>query len=151
MRKLSTALVLVLASLLLVGCNQPANNDQKQKATSSEHHENNASSIALNDGEKWKVNAAMKPFIETSETILANYKAEGDKDFHALATRLKEQNSSLIKSCTMQGKSHDELHKWLHPHMELIEALEKAEDPEEADAIVVQLEKSFETYNQFFQ
>ena len=68
-----------------------------------------------------------------------------------MATQLKEKNNGLIKSCTMNGESHDELHKWLYPHIELIESLSKAESTEAASEIVADLQASFSTYNQYFQ
>lgn len=57
----------------------------------------------------------------------------------------------LIESCTMQGESHDELHKWLHPHIELIQKLADAKDPQVAEAIVGQIEQSFQTYQNYFE
>lgn len=57
----------------------------------------------------------------------------------------------LIGSCTMQGESHDELHKWLHPHIALIKKLEDAKDPKVAEVIVGQIEQSFQTYQNYFE
>ena len=51
----------------------------------------------------------------------------------------------------MDGKSHDELHKWLHPHLELVEALEKSANENEAKGIVLKLQKSNEVYHQYFE
>ncbi|MBK8820487.1 MAG: hypothetical protein IPN49_15865 [Saprospiraceae bacterium] len=51
----------------------------------------------------------------------------------------------------MDGKSHDELHKWLHPHMALIESLQEAENDYAANKIISELKSSFEIYNQHFQ
>ena len=51
----------------------------------------------------------------------------------------------------MKGESHDELHKWLHPHIELIESLSKAESAEQASKIITDLQTSFSIYNQYFQ
>jgi hypothetical protein len=51
----------------------------------------------------------------------------------------------------MKGESHDAPHKWLYPHIELIENLTKAENAEEASKIVFQLQKSFTLYNNTFR
>jgi hypothetical protein len=51
----------------------------------------------------------------------------------------------------MNGESHDELHKWLHPHIQLVDALSKAKNQEEADEIIAQLKESFQIYNTYFQ
>jgi hypothetical protein len=97
---------------------------------------------------KWIVNTEMTPFILEAEQLLLNYKGS---DYETLAEQLKTKNNGLIKSCTMNGKSHDELHKWLHPHMNLIETLDDAADKAEADKIIDQLKISFQTYNTYFQ
>jgi hypothetical protein len=104
--------------------------------------------IELNNGQKWNVNLEMTPYILEAEQILLQYKGN---DYNALAEQLKNKNNGLIKSCTMDGKSHEELHKWLHPHIQLIDALEDAENKEEADKIISELKASFQTYHNYFQ
>jgi hypothetical protein len=127
-------------------CKNNANQDQTQEKTT-----NSPATIELNNGAKWIVNEEMKPFLTESESILNTYIANGSTDFKTLAKELADKNSGLIKSCTMDGKSHDELHKWLHPHMALIESLQDAESDVAANKIISELKSSFETYNQHFQ
>ena len=121
-------------ALFAMSCNNPTN--QKEIA------------IELNDGQKWKVNAEMTPHILDGEKILNEY---DNSDYKALAKELKAKNDSLIKSCTMNGASHDELHKWLHPHMGLVKELGKAKDEEKASPIIKQLKESFHTFNTYFE
>lgn len=109
------------------------------------------SNINLNNGEKWIVNSEMKPHIEKGNELLSDFISKKDEDYKKLAKNLKAQNNYLIKSCTMKGESHDELHKWLHPHMELIEKLSNADNIEKAEDIISELNKSFETYQNHFQ
>jgi hypothetical protein len=109
------------------------------------------SDLKLNNGDKWKVNAEMKPHIEMGNEILKTYLAQKGTNYHELAEDLKNQNNTLIKSCTMKGASHDELHKWLHPHMALIQDLSKARDSKEAELIVSRIEQSFKIYNFYFE
>lgn len=111
----------------------------------------NTSDLTLNNGEKWKVNTEMKPHIEQGNEILNDYLVQKRTNYQKLAEDLKSQNSSLIKSCTMKGKSHDELHKWLHPHMGLIEDLSNASNLKEAELIVAQIEQSFKIYKNYFE
>ncbi len=127
---------LFFITLLVMSCNY------------SESHKHSEVSIELDNGQKWAVNADMKPFILEAENILKQY---DNSDYEELAKQLEDKNRGLIKSCTMSGKSHDELHKWLHPHMQLIEKLENAENKEEADKVIADLEKSFRTYHANFQ
>ena len=114
------------------------------------HHEEGSEAIELNNGEKWVVNDEMKPFVLKGEELVNNYIQNGQSDYKTLAEQLKDQNSQLIKSCTMGGKSHDELHKWLHPHLKTVEELEKATDAASADKIVLKLQHSYQQYHQYF-
>lgn len=148
---MKTTLFFLVSALLVAGCNNNPNSDKAIEDHSSHSSENAELSIELNNGEKWSVNEEMKPFIQESETILAEYVENNSAEYQNLASQLKEKNSALISSCTMQGKSHDELHKWLHPHMKLIDKLGNAQNADEAERIVAELEVSFETYNQHFR
>ncbi|HNP19799.1 MAG TPA: hypothetical protein PKL31_15275 [Fulvivirga sp.] len=115
----------------------------------TEHNEHSDDSpLELDNGQKWKVNAEMIPYILDGEKMLNEYDGS---DYKQLAEQLKDKNNGLIKSCTMTGKSHDELHKWLYPHIELITALGDAESEQKATAIIEQLKESFNTYNAHFQ
>lgn len=148
-------LTIAASSLLLYSCGNSSNeksNNQTVAVEQNEHHqENDSEAIKLNSGEKWVVNDEMKPFIIEAEEILNKYIESQSKDYLTLANQLKEENSGLVKSCTMKGESHDELHKWLHPHIELIESLSKAESAEQASKIITDLQTSFSIYNQYFQ
>ena len=107
--------------------------------------------IELNNGMKWKVNEEMKPHIEEGNTILTVYLENEGSDYKELAESLKIQNDKLIQSCNMKGKSHDELHKWLHPHMKLIRDLSKANNGQVAAPLIAQIEQSFKTYKNYFE
>ena len=96
------------------------------------------------------VNEEMKPFVMKGEELVNSYIQDNQTDYKALAQQLIEQNNQLIKSCTMNGKSHDELHKWLHPHLEIVNALEEEKDAAKANEIVLQLQKSYQDYHQYF-
>ena len=135
--KFNIMLIALLIALLVTSC-----------GNSHKSHNQEAVQIELNNGQKWKVNLEMTPYILEAEQILLQYH---DDDYHALADLLKNKNKGLIKSCTMDGKSHDELHKWLHPHMQLIDALEDTENEEKADKIIGELKASFQTYHNYFQ
>lgn len=130
-------LILFLSVFTMVSCKH-----------STDNHDMNEVEIELNEGEKWTVNAEMKPYVMEAEQIISAY----DGGDHALlAEKLAEQNQALVKSCTMEGKSHEELHKWLHPHMELVSDLGEAESQEAADEIIADIKQSFGTYHKYFK
>ena len=151
MKSTITPLLLLLLAVFTLNCKNQNKDEAHANLPTAAVEEPNIQTINLNDGEKWAVNEEMKPFISDSEKILNEFIAKKSKDFITMAAQLKEKNSGLVKSCTMQGASHDELHKWLHPHMKLIESLANASDLEAASKTIDELKESFITYNQFFQ
>lgn len=116
-------------------------------ATSDEHNED--VKLELNNGEKWTMNAEMKPFIAEMEKQINAYKPETD-DYKTLGADLNKTNEGLIKSCTIKGTPHDVLHAWLMPHMQEIDKLTKAENKEKANEIVKDLKESMEKYHEYF-
>jgi hypothetical protein len=146
-------LTLTVGGFLLYGCGNTSNEKTKEHTETHQdyQHDDEQSTIRLNNGEKWLVNEEMKPFILEAENILKEYISKKSTDYKALAEQLKKKNSGLIKSCTMKGESHDELHNWLHPHIDLIKALSEATSDEDAASIVSELENSFKTYHNYFQ
>ncbi|MCO5258856.1 MAG: hypothetical protein M9916_01815 [Crocinitomicaceae bacterium] len=145
---------LAVAGLMMYGCNNhEASHDETnhEEHADHDHGHDHDEAIELNNGEKWEINAEMRPYIENAEKLLNQYLKEKGTDYKKLATDLSNENTSLIKSCTMDGKSHDELHKWLHPHLELVDALENAASDSEASEIVTHLEHSFLTFHEYFQ
>lgn len=167
MKAIKISTILIAASLLVLGCNdQTATHKENSHASQENHHsetqkENSHTSheihhsetakIRLNNGEKWMVNEEMKPFVIESEEILVQFMESESRDYQQLAAQLEAKNSGLIKSCTMKGESHDELHKWLHPHIDLIKELKQEEKLDKAKSLVQELNKSFKTYHQYFQ
>lgn len=155
MKKISFALAIAL-SFGLWSCDKTSEGsvtDQEVKVH-DEHtdhdHSQMAEAIELDNGNKWAVNDEMKPNIEKEEETLKSYLDSGSDDYKTLAADLEKINGALIESCTMEGKSHDELHKWLHPHIELIKALKATDDKEEANELINDLVRSFDIYHRHF-
>lgn len=156
--------LLIIGSILFWSCNnttektlvaqeESVNQEIVEKFVEQEepHYNEREEDIELNDGAKWLVNDEMKPFVQKGEELLTIYLETGKTDYKELAELMQEQNNLLIKSCTMTGKSHDELHKWLHPHLELVNALKKTESEEVAAGLIEELKKSNEMYHDFFE
>lgn len=156
--------LIAMLSLTLFSCNtQSKNDDEQEKAASTTvenpaeeaHHEHDSdeaiAAIELNNGEKWAVNNEMKPYVSAGSDLVEGFLKSSGSDYSNLAKQLKQENDKLIKSCTMEGKSHDELHKWLHPHLELVEELKNEKDSSKRKEMVEHLKESYKTYSQYFQ
>ena len=154
---MKNALIVGMSSLLFWGCGNPGeskSHDTTHTLTENhaEHHYNESTdALELDNGKRWLVNEEMKPFVSKGSELVSSYIQDGRSNYKELADEVREQNTELIRSCTMTGKSHDELHKWLHPHMALVEALDKAANSDEARNRVQDLEKSYEEYHVYFQ
>lgn len=154
--------IILVGSVLILSCNQPSdsvtdhqhNHEAHDISTENyeveEHHHATDEPLELNNGEKWIVNDEMKPFVEKSEDLIQGFNP-GDDNHIELSENLTEQNNGLIANCTMTGKSHDELHKWLHPHMESVKSLGEAENEAEVEVIYKELINSLDTYHAHFQ
>src|SRR5690606_40529319 len=57
------------------------------------------------------------------------------EDYHTLASKLNEDKNYVVKKCTMEGPSHDNLHVFLHPLIEKIEALGEVSTTDEGAKI----------------
>ncbi|MBS1779888.1 MAG: hypothetical protein JST70_11225 [Bacteroidetes bacterium] len=144
-------IVLVTGVVFFWSCNNSSDKStHKETENQAIHHQKSSEAVELNNGKKWVVNDEMKPFVLKGEELANTYIQNGQSDYKTLAEQLKKQNSQLIKSCTMDGKSHNELHKWLHPHLQAVEDLEKVTDAASANKIVLKLQHSYEQYHQYF-
>ncbi len=155
MEKLKFILLAAIIFLFINGCTNATNEKeevQKENFLDQDHKKDEkVESIELNNNERWIVNNEMKPFLKTGSILVDEYTTSGKTDYKDLAFQLKEQNKQLITSCTMKGRSHDELHKWLAPHLKLVADLEKASDDIEAKELVIKLKESYTLYNQYFK
>ncbi len=136
--------ITLLVYFFVLSCN-------KAPHESKENHQSSNIAIQLNNGQKWSVNDEMKPNIESGRAFLIDYEQSKSISFQDLAVQLSEANNALISSCTMSGESHDELHKWLHPHLELTAKLKVAQSEEEAEILIEKLLQSYEKYSEYFE
>lgn len=146
-------IALTFTTLALWGCTNSTNKptSHSHPATHTEEQQaNNSSAIALDNGAKWAVNLEMKPFVQKGAELVNSYIQEKKTNYQELAKQLADQNDRLVKSCTMDGKSHHELHKWLHPHLEMVKRLEQETNIGEANKIVLQLQNSYQQYHRYF-
>jgi hypothetical protein len=110
------------------------------------HHE--ADKLQLNGEKKWGVNPEMMIHIRSIEKELMNYK---DQEHQTFGKTLQGHINELTQSCTMNGKAHDELHKWLMPFIEKTQALVGCTNPQTGDHLIQDLKKDMKTFNQYFE
>ena len=142
-------------ALFLFGCGNASNEkseDLSEIETHDEHHHDDESeAIELNNGEKWQVNANMITHIRNMENDVVSYAKVEQKDYKSLSEKLQSNIDLLTSNCTMKGKAHDELHKWLLPYIDLVKEFSEAKDETEASKHFENIQISFTTFNQYFQ
>lgn len=150
-------LILSLAafSIMLSSCSNSTNeksNNQTEIAEQNNHHlDDESEAIELNNGEKWKVDANMITHIRNMENDINHFANVEQKDFKSLAEKLQTNIDLLTANCTMKGKAHDELHKWLLPYIDMVKELSEAKNETEASEQFKNIQTSFSTFNQYFQ
>ena len=136
-------------AVLAFSCNSGTKEKEKnnESTTVAAHHHDEHEAIVLNNGEKWKVDDNMMAHIRNMEKDMIAFADNSDKNYTELVSKLKTNLDLLTSNCTMKGQAHDELHKWLVPYIELVDALEK----EQSETQFIAIQDSFQTFNQYFQ
>jgi hypothetical protein len=158
-------IITVLACISIAyGCNDSIKkeNNETEKAqeeplsasTESEHLHTEGASIELNNGLKWKVEVEMLKYIRNMESDVklfseANYK--NLNDHLTLGAGLQKNIDLLTSNCTMEGKAHDELHKWLLPYIDMVDKLNKSKNDNDTQATFKEIENSFVVFNKYFE
>ncbi len=109
------------------------------------------SKIELNNGSKWQANAETNEGIQKMKKNIKNQTTSTLDDYYTLADMLNDDKNYVIKNCTMKGASHDNLHVWLLPLIEKIEALSKANTLEEASKLKQSIEENVNAYSNYFE
>lgn len=140
-------------TFLFISCNKITRNEKTKDSTkvSQHHHEDHNEIIELDNGKKWVVDSNMMIHIAKMQYYVSEFDKSNDKDYHTLALKLNDRIDSLTSSCTMEGKAHDELHKWLVPFIELNEKFLKTKDISEAEIIFSKIKTSFKEFVKYFE
>lgn len=156
----------VLAVAVIMGlaysCNNPAKEEENQTpVTQSDtltqenvHEHPESDSIESNNGAKWTVVPDMMKHIRTMESDI-NHFAEtthtGLDEFLKLGASLQKNIDLLTSNCTMTGKAHDELHKWLLPYIDMVDKLNNSKSKDEAAKMFEEIKESYTTFNNYFE
>jgi len=144
---LKLKIVLFAFGLVLFSCNTKSKEEKTTEMNTVEHQHSENEAIQLNDGEKWKVDDNMMRHIRNMEKDVIKFDKENRANYSLLAQKLKANIELLTSNCTMKGKAHDELHKWLVPFIELVDAFSKDKSANQ----YTEMKHSFLTFNQYFQ
>lgn len=158
-----TLLIASLLSIVLIGCK-----DSKEEAVESSEvtemsRENDAHEVIalnndiwveemqFNEGGKWKANLETTRGVNNMMEIVEGSKPGTVDDYHGMATKLNDEKNIVVKECTMEGASHDNLHTFLHPLIEKIDALGKVQKTEEGAKLQHSIHENLKWYFNYFE
>jgi hypothetical protein len=124
-------------------------NQNKVNENSENHQDEN--NIELNNGHKWHVDEAMMLIIKEMDQIVANFNDSNTPAYKLLGDSIMTKINLLTSNCTMQGKAHDELHKWLVPLIELVDELSDVDSVEKGEKYYKVLQNEFKRFDVYFE
>lgn len=144
-------LLVLLITVSMVSCNREAKVNSESKIEAAHHHQSDTVTIELNNGAKWKVDDSMMVYIRKMENDVIAFQESDSVQYESLAIKLQTNLDLLTSNCTMKGKAHDELHKWLLPYIELVTSFSETSNKNEAEKKLQDIRISFTTFNHCFQ
>ncbi|MFT5891164.1 MAG: hypothetical protein ACI9Y7_001265, partial [Dokdonia sp.] len=79
--------------------------------------------IKLDETNKWTANDETTEGVNKMLDILENLNTNPDLDYATLGKDLKGEINVVIQKCSMKGPSHDNLHVFLMPLIDKVDAL----------------------------
>ncbi|RKE98151.1 hypothetical protein [Ichthyenterobacterium magnum] len=107
--------------------------------------------LKLNHGKKWIANIETHEGIIKMDSIISRFKIDNENDYKVLGNQLTKQTSYVIKHCSMQGESHDQLHVVLIPMLDEISILKEENNEELVKFAFENLEQLISAYFKFFK
>lgn len=103
----------VLALLIFTGCGEAGQKQEPDTTETKDHAVHEKETVNLEQGAKWKIDAATKTNFESIKALLSVEKPANNEGYQQLSSNLKTQTDKMIKECRMEGPDHDALHVWL--------------------------------------
>ncbi|MGB1038641.1 MAG: hypothetical protein ACPGYY_08345 [Bacteroidia bacterium] len=118
--------------------------------TDHNSHESN-SDIELNNGKKWIVVPEMFAYITSIEDDINEFEGKTLVDHQQLSTQISTTLGKLTSNCTMTGKGHDELHKWLLPFLDMADEYKNSSSTENASKVLSEMKESYTVLHSNFE
>ncbi|OBX24930.1 hypothetical protein LX77_01758 [Gelidibacter algens] len=163
--------IITLGLLALVGCKDGKNEETNTtteaakpsvEATNEQNNDHSdevsnvyqnawTNEIVMNNGNKWQADAPTNEGVQKMQNTIQSQITNTLDAYHKLAEQLNDDKNNVVKNCTMQGASHDNLHIWLLPLMDKIEALSETKTVEDAAKIKQSIKENINGYNTYFK
>ena len=142
MKAILTSIILLL---LITSCTNQSGSKENSEP------DKNTYNIELVNNEKWEVNKEMMVHIKNMESNIEDVSNQSSPNYEELGSKLDENIGLLTSNCTMTGKAHDELHKWLLPFIDLVKELNAAGSKEKQQQSFEAIQESMNEFNTYFK
>lgn len=160
-----TLLSIAVMAFIFSSCNNSKKEEhttkQELEVVSYENHDAHHADAVLNNdwmqdmkidnGTKWFANKETNEGVQKMQNSIKTQTTTQLEEYHKLAETLNVEKNYVIKNCTMEGASHDNLHIWLLPLMAKIDALAETKSVDEASKIKQHLAVNINAYYNYFQ
>lgn len=151
------AAFLILLCLFFVGCKdtsekeiEPEISVVEEQTQDSHEAETWKSDIALNNGTQWQANKATTDGILTMTAMIEKSSPTSFEEYRELGNRLNEEKDLLIKKCTMEGPSHNNLHIYLQPLISEIAGLREVNSAQDGKILIAKIREHLQEYHTYF-
>lgn len=138
-------IAVISITLMTISCTNQS--DSKENSESDK----NTYNIELVNNEKWEVNKEMMVHIKNMKSDIEAASIQSNPNYVELGSKLNTHIGLLTSNCTMTGKAHDELHKWLLPFIDLVKELNAANSKEEQKQSFEAIQESMNEFNTYFK
>ena len=142
MKAISTSIILLL---LITSCTNQSDSKENSQL------EKNTYNIELVNNEKWEVNKEMMVHIKNMESDIETASSQSSPNYEELGSKLDQNIGLLTSNCTMTGKAHYELHKWLLPFIDLAKDLNATDSKEKQMQSFEAIQESINEFNTYFK
>lgn len=144
--------IIVIGCCFLFACTSTSESEAQVKNSDLISVESNEEQgLVLNDGEKWEMPYEMMWLIQQQKDKLFEYTMAKDTTYLEFGNQLDSLCQSLVQVCSMTGEGHDNLHLWLIPYWEKIDAILVAANHQEAQLLIDQLNDDFIEFDNYFE
>ena len=141
-----------LVIFLSTSCNQHSGDSrshQHEAGTANASKETGTTTLTLNAGKKWKLDAPTRENIKLIREAFE--RAEPTRpDYTTLADDLQAKSNKLVSECKMSGKDHDMLHLWLTDYLSSLKEM-SSNDLVAQEAGFHKIESQLRIFDQYFE
>lgn len=128
--------------------------DHDMDSHSDDHDAMHATSLELNDGNKWKTDVPTKKNADHMESVTAQFQKSNPSslaDFKKYGSDIQAGLNQMISECTMTGAQDQALHQWFFPIMENAGEIKKTDNTEKAKHLSHEIIERVEVFEQYFE